>query len=278
MPTFADVDPIFPLHINKFFDEEIIPRMLQARQGISSSEVLTGVMAEPQRLTNTQLRQFLMSAKKKFDRALIEPSTAVGAICGQSIGEPATQMTLQTFHFAGVASMNITQGVPRMREIVNAVANIHTPLLTVQITDPTSAVLARRVKMSIEPTRLADIALMLRQMLTPDKVYVLVEFDQKRMIRREITPRQVAAAVRSASWANRKVKIIDIAWSESQMRVYPEDLNKLELLVQLLENVVVKGIKGVTRVVIQQDKTGHHNVYVEGAKFREVNNHLFIIK
>ncbi|VDL22627.1 unnamed protein product [Hymenolepis diminuta] len=270
MPTFADVDPIFPLHINEFFDEEIIPKMLQARQGISSSEVLTGVMAEPQRLTNTQLRQFLMSAKKKFDRALIEPSTAVGAICGQSIGEPATQMTLQTFHFAGVASMNITQGVPRMREIVNAVANIHTPLLTVQITDPTSAVLARRVKMSIEPTQLADIALMLRQMLTPDKVYVLVEFDQKRMIRREITPRQVAAAVRSATWANRKVKIIDIVWSESQMRVYPEDLNKLELLVQLLENVVVKGIKGVTRVVIQQDKTGHHNVYVEGAKFREV--------
>ena len=39
--------------------------------------------------------------------------TAVGALCAQSIGEPGTQMTLKTFHFAGVASMNITQGVPR---------------------------------------------------------------------------------------------------------------------------------------------------------------------
>ncbi len=68
-----------------------------------------GVEAEPERLTRTQLRLFLMRVKKKYERALIEPGTAVGALCGQSIGEPATQMTLKTFHFAGVASMNITQ-------------------------------------------------------------------------------------------------------------------------------------------------------------------------
>jgi len=47
--------------------------------------------------------------------------TAVGAICAQSIGEPGTQMTLKTFHFAGVASMNITLGVPRIKEIINEV-------------------------------------------------------------------------------------------------------------------------------------------------------------
>ena len=46
--------------------------------------------------------------------------TAVGAVAAQSIGEPGTQMTLKTFHFAGVASMNITLGVPRIKEIINA--------------------------------------------------------------------------------------------------------------------------------------------------------------
>lgn len=44
----------------------------------------------------------------------MEPGSAVGALCAQSIGEPGTQMTLKTFHFAGVASMNITLGVPRI--------------------------------------------------------------------------------------------------------------------------------------------------------------------
>lgn len=50
----------------------------------------------------------------------MEPGSAVGALCAQSIGEPGTQMTLKTFHFAGVASMNITLGVPRIKEIINA--------------------------------------------------------------------------------------------------------------------------------------------------------------
>lgn len=45
----------------------------------------------------------------------VEPATAVGAVGAQSIGEPATQMTLKTFHFAGVASMNVTLGVPRIK-------------------------------------------------------------------------------------------------------------------------------------------------------------------
>ena len=48
----------------------------------------------------------------------------MGALGAQSVGEPATQMTLKTFHFAGVATMNITLGVPRIKEIVNAANNI----------------------------------------------------------------------------------------------------------------------------------------------------------
>ena len=65
-----------------------------------------------------------MNCREKFMRAKIEPGTAVGAVAAQSIGEPGTQMTLKTFHFAGVASMNITQGVPRIKEIINAAKNI----------------------------------------------------------------------------------------------------------------------------------------------------------
>ena len=55
----------------------------------------------------------------------------MGAFGAQSIGEPGTQMTLKTFHFAGVAAMNITLGVPRIKEIVNAAKKISTPIITV---------------------------------------------------------------------------------------------------------------------------------------------------
>ena len=65
------------------------------------------VLYEIQRITRTQMERFLTTCVDKFMRARIEPGTAVGAVGAQSIGEPGTQMTLKTFHFAGVASMNI---------------------------------------------------------------------------------------------------------------------------------------------------------------------------
>lgn len=56
----------------------------------------------------------------------------MGAVGAQSIGEPGTQMTLKTFHFAGVASMNVTLGVPRIKEIINGAKNISTPIMKVR--------------------------------------------------------------------------------------------------------------------------------------------------
>ena len=61
----------------------------------------------------------------------VHAGSTVGAFGAQSIGEPGTQMTLKTFHFAGVASMNVTLGVPRIKEIINAAKNISTPIITV---------------------------------------------------------------------------------------------------------------------------------------------------
>lgn len=67
------------------------------------------VTTEVQRTTAGQLEEFLLQVRNKYNKAVTEPGTAVGALAAQSIGEPGTQMTLKTFHFAGVASMNITQ-------------------------------------------------------------------------------------------------------------------------------------------------------------------------
>ena len=59
------------------------------------------------------------------------PGEMVGAMAAQSLGEPATQMTLNTFHFAGVSSKNVTLGVPRLKEIINISKNPKAPSLTV---------------------------------------------------------------------------------------------------------------------------------------------------
>lgn len=68
-----------------------------------------------------------------FNKAVADPAEMVGTLAAQSIGEPATQMTLNTFHYAGVASKSVTGGVPRLKEIINVAVNIRTPALEVRL-------------------------------------------------------------------------------------------------------------------------------------------------
>ncbi len=82
----------------------------------------------------------------------------MGAVAAQSIGEPGTQMTLKTFHFAGVASMNVTLGVPRIKEIINAAKAINTPIIAAKLVSEKNERAARIVKGRIEKTYLGDIA------------------------------------------------------------------------------------------------------------------------
>ncbi|KII63420.1 DNA-directed RNA polymerase I subunit RPA1 [Thelohanellus kitauei] len=79
----------------------------------------------------------------KYAKCLSSPGEAVGILAGQSIGEPSTQMTLNTFHFAGRGDMNVTLGIPRLREIFFAAgSNIKTPLVSVKVHENEECLLA----------------------------------------------------------------------------------------------------------------------------------------
>ena len=119
--------------------------------------VLTRRQCDLQRLSKEQLNGFFSTCLQKHVNAQIEPGSAVGAVGAQSIGEPGTQMTLKTFHFAGVASMNITLGVPRIKEIINAAKTITTPIIRAELDHPHDEAAARVVKGKLERTELGGI-------------------------------------------------------------------------------------------------------------------------
>lgn len=84
-------------------------------------------------------KRFRALMQLKYMRSLINPGEAVGIIASQSVGEPSTQMTLNTFHFAGHGAANVTLGIPRMREIImTASSAIKTPQMTLPIWDDVS--------------------------------------------------------------------------------------------------------------------------------------------
>ena len=82
----------------------------------------------------------------KYIRSLIDPGEAVGVLAAQSIGEPSTQMTLNTFHLAGFGAGNVTLGVPRLREIIMVASrDIKTPNVTLTMRSTTTEELAEKL-------------------------------------------------------------------------------------------------------------------------------------
>ena len=113
------------------------------------------------KLSSKTLESFVKLCLEKYEKARVEPCHAVGAVGAQSIGEPGTQMTLKTFHFAGVAGMSLTAGVPRIKEIINASKDISTPVIACRLERRSDGSipeeLARIVKGRIECLYLEDI-------------------------------------------------------------------------------------------------------------------------
>ena len=111
------------------------------------------------RLDEMALDWLLKEVESVFVDSLAEPGEMVGVLAAQSIGEPATQMTLNTFHYAGVSSKNVTLGVPRLNELMSATENLKTPTLTVYLEGDGNKKLAEAVATSIEYTLLKDVVM-----------------------------------------------------------------------------------------------------------------------
>ncbi|EUC33479.1 hypothetical protein COCVIDRAFT_111692 [Bipolaris victoriae FI3] len=136
-------------------------------------------LAVEHRLNKEALSYVLGELEDRFLKAAVAPGEMVGVLAAQSIGEPATQMTLNTFHFAGVSSKNVTLGVPRLKEILNIAANIKTPSMLVRQADSkASQQQAKLLRSTIELTTLRSLTQAVELYYDPDITSTLVEDDQ----------------------------------------------------------------------------------------------------
>ncbi|KAK7467362.1 DNA-directed RNA polymerase III subunit C1 (rpo31) [Stygiomarasmius scandens] len=228
------------------------------------------------KVTEAQLRKFLELCWSKYVKARIEPGSTVGAVGAQSIGEPGTQMTLKTFHFAGVASMNVTLGVPRIKEIINAAKAISTPIISCKLVTADSEPSARIVKGRLEKTLLGDVASVLEEAWAPDYTYVgiIVDMDAIQKLQLELTLDDVKWAIVAAKKLKIKQESITVIPKKNRLRIYVDGSDKFYRLRELkrgLPEVVVKGVSTIHRAVINikdkddtRGKKGDKELLVEG--------------
>ncbi|KAJ5692676.1 DNA-directed RNA polymerase III subunit RPC1 [Penicillium macrosclerotiorum] len=242
------------------------------------------------KLTEKTLRAFIAACLLKYKRAQVEPGHAVGAVGAQSIGEPGTQMTLKTFHFAGVAGMSITQGVPRIKEIINASKEISTPVISCELVTKDSVPAARIVKGRVEKTYLRDVMRSITECWNDHEAYISVKINWKTIIdmQLEIKMPQILQAIKT----HKRFKADDLKFRADRNHVYlvidldpvsKQGLSKTEIaatssdpflrlkhLKRMLPDIQILGHPQASRAIIRTNETGTVNtLLVEGYGLRE---------
>lgn len=200
-----------------------------------------------------------------YERSLVEPGEAVGTVAAQSIGEPGTQMTLRTFHYAGVAELSVTQGLPRLIEIVDARNNPSTPTMKIYLDNEIASDRsdARRIARDIEMVLVESVASnvsidLLRQAID-------IRLDPELMEDKGLTVEIVATAIEEKIKGKGEVEP-----GENVIFVYPanDTLAELQRLSEKIREVRVKGINDVTHVVIRKESDGYI-LYTEGSNLQD---------
>ena len=214
-------------------------------------------------VTAEQLEEIINQVSADYEHARVEPCEAVGVVAAQSIGEPGTQMTMRTFHYAGVAEINVTLGLPRLIEIVDARKIPSTPTMTIRLTPDYAhdRDLAREVAWAIESTSILHLGSVATDLA---EMNVLIELNPGPMEQRKITAEEVAEKLREETGlaADQKENLIVMAPEEPSYR-------ELLQLVEKIKKISLKGIEGIKRVVIRKEGD-EYVLYTEGSALRKI--------
>lgn len=221
---------------------------------------------EKYKLKKKEVEAIIEEVVKEYENAVVEPGEAIGTVAAQSIGEPSTQMTLNTFHYAGVAEINVTLGLPRIIEIVDARKNPSTPIMTVYLDEEHryDREKALEVARKIEGTTLINLA----QSMTMDilNMEFVVEIDPERLERSGLTMEKIKKKLESS------FKTAEFEVDEYTLIVRPKKAEKLSDLRRIAEKVKshrLKGLSGVGKTIIRKEGD-EYVIYTEGSNFKQV--------
>ncbi len=200
-------------------------------------------------LKEKSVRKILDSVEDAYLRSLVEPGEAIGTVAAQSIGEPGTQMTLKTFHYAGVAELNVTLGLPRLIEILDARKNPASPYMTVYLEKPFSKEKekAQEVQRMIELSTVESIS----DDITVDLALMQIKITLNNVLMSDkgITPDLIVEKLS-------KLKKGEVLQDQNEIIVDSKDLTIDEIykLNEKIRDLKLKGVKGITRVIMSKDQ------------------------
>jgi DNA-directed RNA polymerase subunit A" len=215
-----------------------------------------------------EVEKIIEETINRYLKSIIEPGEPVGTVAAQSIGEPSTQMTLRTFHYAGVREFNVTLGLPRLIEIVDARKKPGTPIMEIPLDEEHKydEEKAKKVARMIESTTVENVS---REINVDPYEGATIVLDPGMLSDKGVTSEDVMKALEKLKLGRvyqdpEDPNIIHIA-----LRPEKIDYTKIEKVRSKIASTRIKGVKGITKVIIQ--KRGDEYVLVaEGSNLAEV--------
>ena len=216
-------------------------------------------------LSDEICEKLITTANRMYTAHLMDQNESAGVMAAHSIGEPGTQMNMRTFHYAGVANINVTQGLPRLIEIVDARRVPSTPSMNIPLTGTAAEDenVARYVASNIEMTTLLDIASVetditnMRLIVTPDARKMEARgIDIDELVDRLNKVKAVRGMVTKAGY--------DVVINSDE-----PSYKKLQMMFDAIKGAKIKGIDNITRAVLSKTE-GSWKIITEGSNLKEV--------
>lgn len=219
-------------------------------------------------LTESDIDNIIDLTIRDYQQSLIEPGEAVGVVSAQSIGEPGTQMTLRTFHFAGIRELNVTLGLPRLIEIVDARKIPSTPIMTIYLTDEYKydKEKALEIARKIEYTKIEHIIASISVDIT--NMSITLQLDAEMLRDKGVEVSDIKKIISKLKLG--KVRIEDV--DELTFTIYFEEVDSISALFKMREkllNTKIKGIKGIRRAIVQK-KGDEYVIITDGSNLEGV--------
>ncbi|KZX15204.1 DNA-directed RNA polymerase subunit beta' [Methanobrevibacter cuticularis] len=214
-------------------------------------------------LTEKELETLIIRVRKAYERARVEAGEAVGTVAAQSVGEPGTQMTMRTFHYAGVAELNVTLGLPRLIEIVDARKKISTPTMAIYFEDDKKEDeefvkrLANRIGKSTMNDILKDFYINYAEM----KVDGII--DEEKIEDKRLDKDEILANVEKAF-----KKVITINDNKLTFEPAKPSIRELRLLADKVRYLQISGVKNIGKVIIR--KEDEWIIHTEGSNLGDI--------
>jgi DNA-directed RNA polymerase subunit A' len=213
------------------------------------------------KLTAEGVEKAIESTVKQYKHALMEPGEAVGIVAAQSIGEPGTQMTLRTFHYAGVREQNVTLGLPRLIEIVDARRIPSTPIMTIYLTEEhrKSRESAVKIARNLLYTTLEDLAERIFE--DPANEEIIVELSKTMMEDRAVTALQLKDKL--------QIQNCTIKTRGNTIHIKPKKAEQLKKFLDKVTSLHIKGVSGIKRVLVTEER-GEWVIRTDGSNLPKV--------